>query len=492
MKVLHLWAFLNLREESAGSATGGACQRPSFQFRVRWPHAALFRRSGSPHVVSYKGRRVPDLRCRKTRFDSVPDAGITRRRESHRPPHPELNSLAFMRLIAFALLFAAVAVARCSAADLGPVALPQPPWGRLTALTNGTGLVLLEVRDWPASGHLALPTPFPHITAAHLVNGRQRQPLRWLFNADATELFLELPVAPALVPAAGASPALIELETAEKTAQFSGGRITFSALDAKVLGTQAKLESHPGNHRIGFWAKATDAVSWDFKPTRWGRYDVAVTYSAAGGEGTELLVEIAGKSFTVARPSTGSWYRYTTLPVGRFYLEKSQPFTVKVGCATLKGVAVANLKAVTLLPAPEGEPIAQDATGLITLASSNAITHSVLMRYEPAEKKNCLGYWANPNDWAEWEFAVTRPGIFTVEVAQGCAGGGSKVLVEAGGTKLEFVVENTGHFQNFKPRAIGEVTLKTAGPHTLAVRPQTKSGGAVMDIRQVRLIPVAR
>ena len=390
-----------------------------------------------------------------------------------------------MRLLAFALLFAAVASARSSAADLATAARPQPPWGRITALTNGTGLVVLEVREWPANGRLALPTPFPHITAAHLGSGRQRQPLRWLFNADATELHLELPAAPA-------APALIELETAEKTAQFAAGRITFSALDAKVSGTQAKLESHPGNHRIGFWAKATDAVSWDFKPTRWGRYDVAVTYSAAGGEGTELLVEIAGKSFTVARPSTGSWYRYATLPVGRFYLDKQQPFTVKVGCATLKGAAVANLKAVTLLPAPEGVPIAQDATGLVTLASSNAITHSVLMRYEPAEKKNCLGYWANPNDWAEWEFAVTRPGIFTVEVSQGCAGGGSKVQVEAGGTTLDFVVENTGHFQNFKPRAIGEITLKIAGTHTLAVKPQTKSGGAVMDIRQVRLIPVAR
>ena len=400
-----------------------------------------------------------------------------------------------MKPVAFTLLSAIAIVLcciPCRAADLPSPALLQPPWGRIIALTNGTGLITLEVREWPANSRLAMPTPFPHITAAHLVNGRQRQPLRWLFNPDATELQLELPVAPVAVPAASAPPAVIELETAEKTAQFAGGRITFSALDAKVVGAQAKLETHPGNHRIGFWANAADAVTWDFKPTRWGRYDVEVTYSAAGGDGTELQVEIAGKSFTVARPGTGSWYRYATLPVGRFYLEKSQPFTVKVGCASLKGAAVANLKAVTLRPAPEGEPITQDATGHITLAASNGITHSVMMRYEPAEKKNCMGYWVNPNDWAEWEFAVTRPGVFTVEVWQGCAGGGSKVQVEAGGTKLDFVVENTGHFQNFKPRAIGEVTLKTAGTHTLAVRPQTKSGGAVMDIRQVRLIPVVR
>ena len=399
-----------------------------------------------------------------------------------------LHSPYFLRVFAGWFLFFAAGVVAGNAADSAAVAgVAQPTWGRITTATNGTGVVTLEVREWPADGRLALPTPFAHLTRADLVEGRKRQPLKWLFNADATELFLELPAA-----APANLPAVIALETAEKSAQFAGGRITFSALDSKVAGSKAKLESHPGNHRIGFWADAADSVGWDFKPTRWGRYDVEVTYSAAGGEGTEFLVEVAGKSFTVARPSTGSWYRYATLPVGRFYLEKQQPFAVKVGCATLQGVAVANLKAVTLRPAPEGEVIAQDAAGVITLAASNAITHSVTMRYEPAEKKNCLGYWVNPADWADWEFAVTKPGVFTVEVSQGCAGGGSKVFVEAGDARLEFEVENTGHFQNFKPRVIGEITLQAAGTHTLAIKPQTKKGGAVMDIRQVRLVPVGR
>ena len=385
------------------------------------------------------------------------------------------------------LLCAAVGVSAGNAAEAAAGGVAQPKWGRITAATNGTGVVTLDVREWPADGRLNLPTPFAHITRADLVEGRQRRALRWLFNADATQLLLELPpTAPANLPA------VIELETAEKSAQFAGGRITFSALDAKVAGSKAKLESHPGNHRVGFWTDAADAVTWEHKATRWGRYDVEVTYSAAGGEGTELLVEVAGKTFTVARPSTGSWYRYATLPVGRFYLEKQQPFSVKVGCATLKGAAVANLKAVTLRPAPEGEAITQDAVGVVTLAASNAITYSVTMRYEPAEKKNCMGYWVNPADWAEWEFAVTKPGVFTVEVSQGCVGGGSKVFVEAGGAQLEFEVENTGHFQNFKPRVIGEVTLKAAGTHVLAIKPQTKKGGAVMDIRQVRLVPVGR
>src|SRR5579872_6567607 len=376
-----------------------------------------------------------------------------------------------------------------AAGEVPAAPLPQVDWGQIVSHTNGDGLVTLEVRSWPAQGTLNLPTPFPHITAANLADDRQSTPLKWVFNADATHLYLEVPTQP---PAS--LPATILLETAENSAQFGGGRITFSALDAQVQGSHAKLESHPGNHRMGFWTDPSDTVTWQFKPTRWGTYDLELTYSADGGDGTELQCDIAGRTFTVTRPSTGSWYRYATLPLGRFYLEKSEPFTVRVGCKTLKGGAVMNLKALTLRPASEGNPITQEASGLITLSATNATTHSVTMRYEPAAKKNCLGYWVNPTDWAEWEFNVTKPGSFEIEVWQGCGAGqgGSDVRVEAGGERFDFVVQDTGHFQNFVPRRIGRVTLAAPGTYSLAVRPLRKKAGAVMDVRQVKLIPAGK
>src|SRR6266581_5603502 len=54
----------------------------------------------------------------------------------------------------------------------------------------------------------------------------------------------------------------------------------------------------------------------------------------------------------------------------------------------------------------------QDASGAITLAARDAITHSTQMHYESAPIKNCLGYWFKTEDWAEWEFTVTRPCAF--------------------------------------------------------------------------------
>jgi hypothetical protein len=49
----------------------------------------------------------------------------------------------------------------------------------------------------------------------------------------------------------------------------------------------------------------------------------------------------------------------------------------------------------------------------------------------------------------------------------------------------------TGHFQNFVPRRIGRLTL-AAGKNTIAVKPQSKPGAAVMDLRQITLTRVRK
>ena len=130
--------------------------------------------------------------------------------------------------------------------------------------------------------------------------------------------------------------------------------------------------------------------------------------------------------------------------------------------------------------------------GDIRLMAKDARVHATNMRYEPQTYKNTLGYWTMPEDWADWGFEVPAPGKYEVEVTQGCGkgSGGAEVAVEVGGTTLKFTVQDTGHFQNFIQRTIGTVQLP-AGKQTLAVKPQTKPGGAVMDLRRVVLRPLA-
>jgi len=141
-----------------------------------------------------------------------------------------------------------------------------------------------------------------------------------------------------------------------------------------------------------------------------------------------------------------------------------------------------------------GQPKARvtPAKGDIRLMAKDARVHATNMRYEPQSYKNTLGFWTKPEDWADWEFDVLAAGKYEVEITQGCGkgSGGAQVAVEVAGATLKFTVQDTGHFQNFIQRTIGTVEL-AAGKATLAVKPQSKPGGAVMDLRRVVLRPVA-
>jgi hypothetical protein len=243
-----------------------------------------------------------------------------------------------------------------------------------------------------------------------------------------------------------------------------------------------------------------DQVVWKCEPTRWGMYDVEILYSAEKQPGLlnrirrkvgTVLVEVAGKQFSTNYYSTGNSNTFTNLVVGRFYMEKAEPFRMWVQTVDDGKVPASrlNLRSIRFIPAPEGKSIIQRGAGPITLHASNAITHSVTMRYEPNEKKNCLGYWVNPKDWAEWKFTVTQPGTYDVELWQGCGKGqgGSDVDVVVDGERFSFIVDDTGHFQNFVPRQIGKVKFSKAGIHSIEVRPRNKHADAIMDIRQILL-----
>ncbi|MGI8978674.1 MAG: sulfatase-like hydrolase/transferase [Pirellulaceae bacterium] len=140
---------------------------------------------------------------------------------------------------------------------------------------------------------------------------------------------------------------------------------------------------------------------------------------------------------------------------------------------------------------PDYHPNPQDKAGIITMHARTAHVHGIMLRFEPLAHKNTLGYWVRQDDWASFEFVVKTPGKFDVEMLVGCGNGsgGSEVEVASGEQKLTFTVEETGGFQNFVPRTIGEVTLDKAGRHSFTVKPVKKPGVAVMDLRQVRLLP---
>ena len=147
------------------------------------------------------------------------------------------------------------------------------------------------------------------------------------------------------------------------------------------------------------------------------------------------------------------------------------------------------------LPTPAGAASTAPAAKPIVLHARDVTLHGKTVRYEPEPHKDTIGYWSDPADWVSWEFDVPAPGTYAVAVLQGCGAGsgGSEVEVAAGDDRrLTFTVEDTGGFQNFVEREVGSFTFDLPGRYTLAVRPKTKPGVAVMDLRQVTLTPAER
>jgi hypothetical protein len=145
-------------------------------------------------------------------------------------------------------------------------------------------------------------------------------------------------------------------------------------------------------------------------------------------------------------------------------------------------------------PRIAGDPVVgeQAEDGSIMLSAHHAVTHGKLLRYEPQPHKNTVGYWADEADWCEWKLRVAKPGRFSVQLLQGCGKGqgGSAVKVAIAGQTLDYTVEDTGHFQNFVERPAGTIAVEKAGDYTLELRAAKKAKGAVMDVRQVKLVPL--
>jgi arylsulfatase A len=74
----------------------------------------------------------------------------------------------------------------------------------------------------------------------------------------------------------------------------------------------------------------------------------------------------------------------------------------------------------------------------------------------------------------------------------GCAkgSGGSVVEFRIENQALRFTVPATGGFQNFVKQPLGPVAIEKAGRHRLEIRVNSKPGAAVMDVRELRLLPV--
>lgn len=148
------------------------------------------------------------------------------------------------------------------------------------------------------------------------------------------------------------------------------------------------------------------------------------------------------------------------------------------------------------LLAEENEPITASGDGSYWLPASAATATGSKLRFEPQTFKNTVGYWTQVDDFATWNAQIDAPGKFNVAILQGCGRGqgGSTAAIEftfpevAEMTRVEFQVEETGHFQNFQWRHLGEIDIAQTGMLSVTCRAVEIRKAALMDVRAIHLI----
>ena len=159
------------------------------------------------------------------------------------------------------------------------------------------------------------------------------------------------------------------------------------------------------------------------------------------------------------------------------------------------------------------KPIVARPDGGFDLPAHLAHVVSEKLRYELQPWKNTVGYWVVPEDYAYFVIRCNRLGKWNVGILQGCGTGqgGSQATISLHGpirkgkdrfktfqepiaakafAQFDFQVEETGHFQNFQWRHVGELSMDQKGLYALKVSPKAIANNALMDFRAISLTPI--
>jgi hypothetical protein len=140
-------------------------------------------------------------------------------------------------------------------------------------------------------------------------------------------------------------------EIREANTQKTDGSIVLLATNAVVHGKAIRYEPQPHKNTIGYWTKADDWVSWDFKVHTPGRFDVTLTQACGKGSGgSEVQFVIGEQTIKDIVPDTGAFTNWTNRVIGTFTFARPGEYSIEVKPVKKPGLAVMDLRAITMTP----------------------------------------------------------------------------------------------------------------------------------------------
>jgi alpha-L-fucosidase len=130
-----------------------------------------------------------------------------------------------------------------------------------------------------------------------------------------------------------------------------------------------------------------------------------------------------------------------------------------------------------------------DADGSITLHAVDADLHGGNIQYEQGDGRNDIGFWTNPDDYADWRFKLAKPGSYEV-TAEIAAPAPAAVEVSLGAKTLHAEAPQTASYREFKKVALGRANYSEGGVFTLGIH-AVKEGWNPVNLRDIKLTPVS-
>jgi hypothetical protein len=170
---------------------------------------------------------------------------------------------------------------------------------------------------------------------------------------------------------------------------------------------------------------------------------------------------------------------------------------LKAGQATKIGIARTQQRSTVSLRITEnillsaGPLVTQTTRGDLQLNAAQAQIVGQRASLEGETERN-IGNWTNAAEYLQWQALVQKPGQFDVSInyALNQDSEGSTVSVALDDQSLNTKLTSTGNWTTYRNLKIGSIRVSKAGRVTFTLKPVTKPGVAVMNLRSIVLVPV--
>lgn len=137
----------------------------------------------------------------------------------------------------------------------------------------------------------------------------------------------------------------------------ANGAIVLPASRVEIHGDQVRYEPQPHKNTVGYWTKASDWVSWDFVVEKPGKYEVEILQGCGPGSGgSQVAFEAAGQMLEITVVETRGFQDFLPRKIGALEFEQPGRYRLAVRPKKKPGVAVMDLREVTLQPVATSRP----------------------------------------------------------------------------------------------------------------------------------------